>query len=212
MVLFLYLGRWIAAVLKHWAGWVVGTGVSVILLIGQEFWEWQPSRWQFILILSLGLLWSMFAAWRDEHEERLKADRAGLPLATPYSYLIDPRRSGFMIRNSGYDGFDIHIPPVPFEAAGCVLSVPEIIPELGERDSPRFVEALLDFGAGRVLEGSHLPDVMDDCQVTTLKFKIICRASNQHSYIHNCLIVRDKNTASGIRVQYVNQEAGSSLT
>ncbi len=60
-------GEWIAAVLEHWHGWVSGSVIAFALEIGEKVWKFEVPRKLFIWILGLGLLWSVFAAWRDEH-------------------------------------------------------------------------------------------------------------------------------------------------
>ena len=59
---------------SHVYGWLGGTLLSIVLLVGQTFCGWQPSKFHFVGILGLGISWSMFAAWRDERDARLKAE------------------------------------------------------------------------------------------------------------------------------------------
>ena len=58
---------WVAAVLEHWHGWVSGGVLAFGLEIVEKVWEWKIPKKAFLLILAVGLLWSVFAAWRDEN-------------------------------------------------------------------------------------------------------------------------------------------------
>src|SRR5438132_1171740 len=116
---FRHFGHWSIAVFKHWYGWVGGTLISIVLLLGQELRNWQPSRWQFVVILGLGLFWSMFAAWRDEHDVALKANHANRPSIGPRSYKRQAdHRFGLTITNSEYDAHDVRIPDAPIGDSG----------------------------------------------------------------------------------------------
>lgn len=59
--------QWLVALLEHWHGWVSGGVLAFALELGDRLWDWKPSKKIFAVILGLGLLWSVFAAWRDEH-------------------------------------------------------------------------------------------------------------------------------------------------
>jgi hypothetical protein len=59
--------EWLLAVTEHWHGWVSGGVLAFGLEIGEKLWKWEISKRAFAIILGVGLLWSVFAAWRDEH-------------------------------------------------------------------------------------------------------------------------------------------------
>jgi len=65
---------WVIAVLEHWHGWVSGSLLAFFFELGDKIWEWKPSKKLLFTFVLLGLLWSIFSAWRDEHRLRLSAE------------------------------------------------------------------------------------------------------------------------------------------
>jgi hypothetical protein len=59
--------EWVVAVIEHWHGWVSGGVLAFGLEVGDKLWDWKIGKRTFAIILGVGLLWSVFAAWRDEH-------------------------------------------------------------------------------------------------------------------------------------------------
>jgi hypothetical protein len=59
--------KWAVAVIEHWHGWLSGGVLAFVLEIGDKLWDWKVSKRTFAIILGVGFLWSVFAAWRDEH-------------------------------------------------------------------------------------------------------------------------------------------------
>jgi len=59
--------EWVVAVIEHWHGWLSGGILAFVLEIGEKLWEWKPKKRVLAIIIGIGLLWSVFAAWRDEH-------------------------------------------------------------------------------------------------------------------------------------------------
>ena len=67
--------KWVYAVARHWYGYAGGTFVAVLLLIVQQVMGRRFTFWYYVLILALGLFWSMFAAWSDEHDSKNKSEK-----------------------------------------------------------------------------------------------------------------------------------------
>jgi hypothetical protein len=59
--------EWVVAVIDHWHGWVSGGFLAFVLEVADKLWDWKISKRTFAVILGVGLLWSVFATWRDEH-------------------------------------------------------------------------------------------------------------------------------------------------
>jgi hypothetical protein len=59
--------EWMVAVFEHWHGWLSGGLLAFVLELGEKLWDWKPPKRAFVVILGIGLLWSVFAAWRDEN-------------------------------------------------------------------------------------------------------------------------------------------------
>jgi hypothetical protein len=59
---------WVAAVFEHWHGWVSGGALAFFLEIGDRLKKWEIKPRIFAVVLIVGLFWSVFAAWRDEHQ------------------------------------------------------------------------------------------------------------------------------------------------
>ena len=75
MEIFRDVWGWAVAVIEHWHGWVSGGVLAFGLEISDRIWEWKPSKALFIVILSCGLVWSFFSAWRDEYKRANDAER-----------------------------------------------------------------------------------------------------------------------------------------
>ena len=58
---------WVVAVFEHWHGWVSGGVLAFFLEVGDRLKKWEIKPRIFAVILGVGLFWSVFAAWRDEH-------------------------------------------------------------------------------------------------------------------------------------------------
>ncbi len=59
--------EWVVAVVEHWEGYVSGGVIAFALEVGERLREWKVPKKVYLLILALGLIGSLFAAWRDEH-------------------------------------------------------------------------------------------------------------------------------------------------
>lgn len=69
--------EWGVAVFEHWHGYVSGTILAFAFEWGEKLklWEWKPPKKWLIAILIAGFLASIYAAWHEEHEKRLKAEK-----------------------------------------------------------------------------------------------------------------------------------------
>jgi len=61
-----YIGEWITAVFEHWEGYVSGGVIGFSLELWKRFRDWEPSKKVFGALVILGLLFSIFSAWKDE--------------------------------------------------------------------------------------------------------------------------------------------------
>jgi len=77
------LSQWGLAVIEHWHGWVSGGILAFGLELGDRFWDWKPSKRTYFIILALGLFYSMFSAWRDEHQENKERQKKIDALSVP---------------------------------------------------------------------------------------------------------------------------------
>jgi hypothetical protein len=138
---FRHFGKWIRAVSSHWYGWAGGTLISIVLFVGQAIWNWQPSKLQFVVILFVGLFWSMFAAWRDEHILRLKSEKNqgnGLAEEDPKVFL-EPLNAEFIA--CGYIPFRIsnqgqRVNPAQGVTIQPIKNVPSIVFDYIDRIDP----------------------------------------------------------------------------
>ncbi|MFZ0817224.1 MAG: hypothetical protein WAM78_17010 [Candidatus Sulfotelmatobacter sp.] len=64
--------EWVVAVFEHWHGWLSGGVLAFGLEVGDKLWDWKPNKKAFAVIIGVGLFWSAFSAWRDEHHNTEK--------------------------------------------------------------------------------------------------------------------------------------------
>ena len=209
---FRHFRQWVGAVLTHWYGWAGGTLISIVLLVGQEVWGWQPSKLQFVVILGLGLSWSTFAAWRDEHTIRLKAEasQGNRPFIGPRNYKRrEDQRVGLTVSNSEYAAYDVHIPDAPIGDSGYLLQFEGMFAQVLHNEEA-FFETWLETRAGLPGEdGSQLFEVMRKANIESVNFGILSKDTNPtpNWYRDNCVIRRDNQRhRSGLVLRHVNQE------
>jgi hypothetical protein len=62
------IGNWMWAVLSAWYGWVGASATAGLVGFGQGMGWWEsPGKKVYIALLAIGLVISMFSAWRKEH-------------------------------------------------------------------------------------------------------------------------------------------------
>ena len=55
--------------IEHWHGYVSGGSIAFGLELIKKFRDWEPSKKVFAGVVVIGLLGSMFSAWREEHSK-----------------------------------------------------------------------------------------------------------------------------------------------
>jgi hypothetical protein len=64
-----YLVEWALAMVEHWEVLVFSGVLGIGLELSKRFRDWEPSKKIFGAIVTLGLLISIFLAWKDEREK-----------------------------------------------------------------------------------------------------------------------------------------------
>jgi hypothetical protein len=72
--------EWFMAVIEHWHGYVSGTALAFGLELIKKFRDWEPSKKIFTGIVALGLIGSLFSAWRDEHAKVIQLGSPNLKI------------------------------------------------------------------------------------------------------------------------------------
>jgi hypothetical protein len=117
------LALWVVSVIQHWHGWISGGLLAGALEVGEKLNWWKVSKKVFVvLVLALGFLVSIFAAWQDEHRSNLAWQEKLQPhleidiADVMASYSSDSNETmlliGMRIKNSGADsaafGYKVH--------------------------------------------------------------------------------------------------------
>ncbi|HUL34533.1 MAG TPA: hypothetical protein VL128_11655 [Candidatus Eisenbacteria bacterium] len=80
--------EWVVAVFEHWEGYVFGGVVGVGLELFKRFRDWEPNKKVFSVIVSIGFLFSIFSAWKDQRESAQKYQHEFEQLAVPQFELV----------------------------------------------------------------------------------------------------------------------------
>jgi hypothetical protein len=73
-MLFRDILAWLAVVFRERTGWVGGSAIAALLVVGQVLGLWTPKKRAYVYVIALGVGFSMFQAWRHEHGVRLKLE------------------------------------------------------------------------------------------------------------------------------------------
>jgi hypothetical protein len=165
------LRLWAVAVFKEWYGWAGGSFLSVVLLFGQSFWNWQPSRLQVGGIFLAGLLWSMFSAWSAEHRARLTSQtiRGNRPFVAERSFKKEPT-FGLTVTNLEYAACEVRISPVPIGDSGYVLHFDGVFAQLRHGEEAFFPMSLHSLRGDVGRDGRELFEVMRESNVVVVNF------------------------------------------
>lgn len=68
MAWFRDFGKWVTAVIKAWYGWLPGSGLAAAIGLGQNLQLWHAGRKTYASVIAIGVLVSLFEAWRKEHK------------------------------------------------------------------------------------------------------------------------------------------------
>ncbi|MDP9263198.1 MAG: hypothetical protein M3O85_02635 [Acidobacteriota bacterium] len=69
------VGAWLVAVARAWYGWLPSSALAALVGYGQNLGFWNPGKKTYVVIIALGVVVSLFDAWRKEH----KAAGSGKP-------------------------------------------------------------------------------------------------------------------------------------
>lgn len=132
------------------------------------------------------------------------------PRVFPVAYGKNEKRGSFglFVRNPGYDALQVHIPSVSVRPSAYVLTFPEQLSLLSEREGGVFFEAWLEDQTNALpgLDGGSLHEVMRKSNVDSVEFSIYYKDTDFLGYMTKCIIERTNRIRSGLEVRALGQE------
>jgi hypothetical protein len=168
----------------------------------------------FVVMLIGHAYWSSGATNRtadslpdDKTDEVMPEHR---PRIFPVSYEKNEQngRFGLFLRNPGYDALEVHIPSVQVRPSAYMLTFPQQLSLLSERDGKGFLEGWLEDQTNTLpgRDGGSLHEVMRKSDIDAVEFSVHYKDTDFREFRTKCIIERTNRTRSGLQVRALKQE------